>query len=261
MIYLFFKEKYIFAAIVASFLPIARTESIILIPFIIIALCWKRKWISLPFLLTAFCLYGLIGWIFLYHDFFWLIHQNPYKYKVPLYGSGELLHFVNNLKNITGIPLLFLSIPGFLVGFYNLFKKGINVKNPECEEILLIMLPLATYFAAHSYIWWKGIGASIGLIRVMTCIIPLWVFYSVKGLEFFARIFKEYRIVKIMLVLASLYFVIITPFKVYAIPVHRLPSHEVTKKATDWMIENKLTRHILFYYEPYITTALGIDPL
>ncbi len=259
-IYLFFREKYIFAAIVVSFLPIARTEAFILIPFFIIAFSWRKKWTSLPFLLTAFCLYGLVGWIFVYHDFFWLIHQNPYKYKVPLYGSGELLHFVKNLKNITGLPLLILSIPGFAIAFYNLFKKGIKLQNPESEEILLIMIPLATYFAAHSYIWWKGIGASIGLIRVMTCIIPLWMFYSVKGLEFISGYLNKYKFAKYLLAAAALYFVVITPFKVYVIPVKRLASHEVTKKAADWILSNKLTRYTVFYYEPYVTTALEIDP-
>jgi hypothetical protein len=200
-----------------------------------------------------------VGTLFVYHDFFWLIHQNPYKYKVDIYGSGELLHFVKHLKSITGLPLLFLSIPGFLVALYNLFKKGINLKNPEFEEILLIMLPLATYFAAHSYIWWKGIGASIGLIRVMTCIIPLWIFYSVKGLDFLLDYTRKFKYVNYIILTLAAYFIVITPFRVYAIPVPRGGSHNVIKRAADWMLENNLRRYKIFYFEPYLTTALSMD--
>jgi hypothetical protein len=259
-IYLFFFKKFILSAIFASFLPIARTEAIILIPFFILAYSFRKEWKSIPFLLTAFCLYGLIGTFFVYHDFFWLIHQNPYKYKVLIYGSGELLHFVKQLKRITGLPLLFLSIPGFILALYNLFKKGINLKNPEFEEILLILLPLATFFAAHSYVWWKGIGASIGLIRVMACIIPLWIFYSVKGFELIFGYLEKYKYTRYAFLTVMAYYVVVSPFKVYAIPVPQSATHRLTGRAASWLQENELEKHKIFYFEPYLMPALEINP-
>ena len=63
-VYLFFDEKYLASAIIISFLPLSRSEGIVLLPFLFIALLMKRKYYAVPFLATGFLLFSIVGYFF-----------------------------------------------------------------------------------------------------------------------------------------------------------------------------------------------------
>ena len=66
---------------------------------------------------------------------------------------------------------------------YNLFKrnKSFEYSNILKAEYLIIFLPFLSYFCLHSFLWWKGMGGSMGLIRVITAVIPLASLICLKG--------------------------------------------------------------------------------
>ena len=48
-------------------------------------------------------------------------------------------------------------------------------------EMLVVYLPFMVYLSAHSYIWWKGMGNSVGMIRVIIAVLPSAVLLAVLG--------------------------------------------------------------------------------
>ena len=43
-------------------------------------------------------------------------------------------------------------------------------------EMLVVYMPFMVYLSAHSYIWWKGMANSVGMIRVIIAVLPGWLF-------------------------------------------------------------------------------------
>lgn len=112
---LFFKKKYLFSAIAVSFLPIVRTEGIVLFPLFVMAFSLKKKYLSIPFLLTGFFVITLCGLPF-NDDFWWLITKMPYSGDAKdIYGSGSLFRFINDTRGILGYPIWILFVMGLLV--------------------------------------------------------------------------------------------------------------------------------------------------
>ena len=77
-IWLFFKKEYRWSMIAISFLPVIRTESIVLLPLFILAFGLKKQFKVLPYIATGFVIISLAGWHF-YNGFWWLITEMPYK--------------------------------------------------------------------------------------------------------------------------------------------------------------------------------------
>ena len=90
--WLFFKEKYCWAAVVLSFLPFVRSEGIVIFPLFAIALFLNKKYLTVPFLAAGSLFYTLVGYPH-FRDWLWVIHQTPYSMGQSIYGSGSLFHF------------------------------------------------------------------------------------------------------------------------------------------------------------------------
>jgi len=113
-IYLFFLNRYIWSAVVISLLPFIRTEGIVIMPLFCLAYLINRQWKTIPFLVTGFLFFSIIG-SFHYNDFFWVINTMPYTGSASdIYGTGELLYYVNKFRPIFGPPLFFLILAGLL---------------------------------------------------------------------------------------------------------------------------------------------------
>lgn len=112
---LFFKQKYLLSALVVSFIPLIRTEGIVLFPLFLIAYSQKKQWLAIPLMTVGFWLISLLGFSF-YDDFWWLITKMPYSGNAKeIYGSGPLLHFVDETKGILGYPLAGLFVIGLII--------------------------------------------------------------------------------------------------------------------------------------------------
>ena len=74
--YLFYRERYVAAALLASFLIYSRSEGMFMLVIFGGYLLAQRQWKSLPLLLFGFLLYSTIGY-FSGHDFLWYFSENP----------------------------------------------------------------------------------------------------------------------------------------------------------------------------------------
>ncbi len=111
-IFLFFKKKYIWSALVLSFMPFVRNEALVILPLFFVALIWLKQWKAIPFLAFGFIFYSIVGG-FYYDDFLWVVNEMPYKGNAQgIYGSGELLHYVKASKYIIGSGLSVLILAG-----------------------------------------------------------------------------------------------------------------------------------------------------
>ncbi|HKL09392.1 MAG TPA: hypothetical protein VJ896_11500 [Bacteroidales bacterium] len=257
-IYLFFIRRYIAASVIVSFILFSRTEGFIFIPLFLAAFVIARQYKAIPFLLSGFLFFSLIGY-FMLDDFWWFFTQNPYTGKSGVYGSGELAHFLNHTKNINGIPLavaLFLGIISYVIDIFQ------NKKQPNAyySEILLILGGYFLYFAAHSIVWWKGTGGSAGLIRVMAAVMPLAAIVSLRGFNLVYQWLKFNQFVQYAVLLIFLFFVIRTPFQIFDVPVERDSREKVLFEAAEWLRTTDYYQQKIYYYDTYFCYKLAIDP-
>lgn len=162
---LYFRKQFLWSAILISFSPFARPEGWLFIAALGGLWTLRRKWKSIPWLLTGSIVMSLIGW-YVYGSLIWFIEKNPYPMESP-YGSGSFWRFVNSLPD--GLNLFVFA--GFVLGHYFLFRN--STKEQALERFALIVAPFWLFVFAHSYMWYKGIVGSMGLTRVMVSVVPL----------------------------------------------------------------------------------------
>lgn len=260
-ILLFFKRKYYLSAIVLSFLPLIRTEGIVLFPLFLIAFTLKRKLLVIPFLTVGFWLISFLGLPY-YEDFWWLITKMPYSGDaVNIYGSGSLFRFLNDTRGILGYPIAVL----FILGLATLLVKWVKDDSFGFSDtfFLLLLIPgsYIVFISAHSYVWWQGIGNSLGLIRVIGSVTPLAALTALIGLNLFIDYLKDKNKVIANVIFYGLAFWIL----IMGINTHRggfklSDNQELAKQASDYLLENNLDRHKVYYFDPFVVFALNIDP-
>ncbi|MGD2034058.1 MAG: hypothetical protein PVF73_03305 [Bacteroidales bacterium] len=263
-VFFFLDEKYILAALSYSVLPLIRNETIILFPFLILAMIIRRKYYALPFFMTGLLIYSFAGW-FYYHDFFWLITKMAYTSKAEYLGHGDsLFYFTIKYYLIFGIPIAFILVTGITLQIINLIRFRSITWKSELIQSLLIMIPMITFFYAHSYVWWKGIGNSGGRIRVMSCIIPLAAIVSLRGFNLIAESLKKIiRIKGILYTIAILFFgyVLYYPFVIHNIPVPEDQSVNYLRETYTYLEKNNyLSDRSIYLQDPRFFKYFKDDP-
>jgi len=253
-IYFFFKDKFLISAIVISFLPFARNEGFVIMPLFFIAYLLKRDIKAIPFMLTGFVFFSFLGWKH-FGKLFWILNNNPYTGASQIYGSGKLFHFVEKSPEIFGIPLLVLFLIGLIFSLKNVFKEKFKLTQ-SFYFILLIVFSALIYFAAHSYVWWKGMGGSLGLTRVMAGIVPLFAIIAayainnIPGKNWFRNTFAIIAVI----------FIIYVPFSQYKVPLEIDDTEKLIKETSNWIIDEGLDKRLVFYYDPMFCHYLKLDP-
>jgi hypothetical protein len=262
VVFLALRGNILWSAIVLSFLPFVRNEGIVVFPCFLAYYLLYRKFWSVPLLLTGFVIYSLAGAGY-YHDIFWVITKMPYTGAKDIYGSGELLHFVNSAKTIFGIPLAVLFCIGLFVFFLELVtKKSFAKKLKESiavKEVLLILVPFFAYFITHSILWWKGWGGSLGLTRVMAGVVPLFAVVCMKGMHGILELIYKKRF-KVVISAVIIYFAVMTPFNLDRYPVSLGDTRKVIRKASFWVKENGYLQKRVYFYDHYFWFFLGLNP-
>lgn len=260
-IYLFFKEKYIWSAVVISILPLVRTEGIVIIPLFILAFSLRKKYLALPFLSLGFFIISFLGSNY-YSSFWWLITEMPYTGTASdIYGSGSLFHFINHNPQILGAALGLLFIVGLILLLYKWVKKDQFKKTDRFYFLLLITGSFIVYYSAHSYVWWKGNGSSLGLIRVMGAVTPLAALTAMVGidllLDYRKRRWKNY--IPIVLVIVLAWFVYDGIYKHrYGFRLSR--PQMMHGEVAEYVKANNLDRFKIYYYNGYLAYKLNLDP-
>jgi len=252
-LWLFFGEKYILSALVLSFLPFARNEGFVLFPLFIAAFLLVRKLKAIPFLISGYLVFTMAGY-FHYKDWLWIFHETPYG-RNQVYGSGELLHFVKYLPHDIGYPLLLLFCAG-------LIRYFLRLRHPDRNTIVRFLLLPGTFIfflAAHSYVWWKGTGGSLGLTRVLASVSPVAAIVSLEGLEALLSYLRSLKL-KLLVLVAVIILILWMPFSLYKIPVPASESQKTIRRAVDWMKKTGLDQRKFYYYDPWFVVYLGANP-
>lgn len=259
-IFLFFKNRYIWSALLLSFMPFVRNEAIVILPLFFIALIWIKQWKAIPFLAFGFVFYNIVGG-FYYNDFLWVVNEMPYSGEAnAIYGSGELLHYVKASKYTLGLVTALLMVLGGLLWILDPFLKPKRVKREWILTMLVVYMPFVVYLAAHSYVWWKGTGNSVGMIRVMVAVVPS---AALLGMFAYGRLIELLPIHKWMKVTATCLFcvyLVTIPHRFYEIPVPLVGEQRIVKMATDWLSESEYSGTRFFYYDPFFTHFMRINP-
>lgn len=257
-VFLFLREKYVFSAILFSTLFLIRTEGYLFYPFIFLAFALRKKWKTLPFLITFPLLYSIIGGIY-FGDFFWLYNQIPYGDSSDLYGKGELLFFVKKHNEIFGKPIaVLIFVGGIIAGIQALiyFFKAKKIK----EDFILIEVLFFIYFAAHSYVWWSGTGASAGLPRVMAAVLPLAGITAVRSVDFIIK--RNWIPILYSRILCVVFCVYVAwySFTVFPIPYKFGEREKTIYASVEWFKNSKYAAEKAYFYEPLVYFLLDRDP-
>lgn len=256
--YLLIKEKYAWGAIVVSFLPLIRTEGIVLLPIYGYFLIHKKHYRELAFMLTGFVFYSLVGFIS-GKSIFWLITEMPYTGATDIYGKGSLLQFAKRSPGFFGIPNEIFFVTGLVAGLTLYFRE----KKEYSKEFLLVVMPFLTYFIAHSISWWSGVGSSLGLSRYMAAIVPFMAVMATRGLYLFAKMFliifkiEWIRVLALIIGVASVTHI---PFVLQNYPIALDTASKTIKSTSEWIKQEKLDSAKIYYTDPIFFYFHDINP-
>ena len=259
--FLFYKEKYLWASILASFLIYSRSEGMLMIILFACYLLLMRKWKFIPLMATAFSIYSFIGY-FSGHDFLWFFTENPYA-EVSVYGHGTWSHFFEKYKAIFGLSHTLLLILGLLTLLILIVKnKAYNLRKPlqrEAKVAFLLVVPAIVFFMFHVYAWAMGKYASGGLERVMSCILPCTALLSMYPIH----IINTLNINKIVLSIFNVtlaFFLLREPFETYHFPMPAWGPEKVEREASLWFKNVRLPNSMIYYAHPGIVFFCDEDP-
>jgi hypothetical protein len=169
-LFAWFSGRHALSCAIMSFLPFARQEGYIFLGIWAAMSVIQRRWHLLLYLAigpTAFAALGAV----VHGDLAWIASAFPYRatpYRAvatDIYGSGDLWHYARRLVLVVGPVILW----HFVVGFHG-------------APILLRTCWLA-FFLAHSFAWWQGMFASLGLERVFVSVVPITALIALPGLQ------------------------------------------------------------------------------
>lgn len=259
--YLFIKERWIFGALLLSFLPFVRSEGLIFIGVFAFYLMLKKHWKYIPLLGVGHVFYAITGY-FIYHDFLWIFNRIPYAKLSSTYGSGRLIHFVDQLYYVVGLPLYLLLCLGIFVIVFNTIKKKTNLFS---EMFVLIFGGFLIYFVAHSLFWYLGIFNSMGLKRVLIAVAPFIAIISIMGLNTITEIqWIKNSIIKTIILWIFIIAIVLFPVSGNKAGINWNEDFSLTKEQhlakeiADYIAVNQ-TKKSYFYYNPYLSEVLNIN--
>lgn len=176
--YLLVSHRYAAAIVIASFLPVIRTEGLVLVGAMLPFIIYRKKWKYLPLLFSGTIAFAIISAL-ISGEWDYFISHNPYfKFESegkfdP--GSGSFWHFAQSQKSITGFWITFLMLLSiaFIADYiYSRYRK--RTPHEMSQFVLWFCIPVfGSYFFAHSFIWYAGMMGSHGLIRVFLVVSPI----------------------------------------------------------------------------------------
>jgi len=262
-LYLLICDKKIFSITLLSFLPFIRSEGLVILCVVALYLLVKKYYRYLPLLLTGHLAYAIAGYA-IHKDPLWVFNKLSYATLDSAYGQGGWLHFVKNLPEVIGVPMCFLLVIGLCYGVFALAGKYLFSDRDAIsnEELYLIYGSFAAYFIGHSAFWALGIFNSMGLIRVLTGIIPLIALISLRGINALSDLFKSRKLKYFLL---ALVFVFLFIHNKYSLRWKRDFSLKADQHAelelADYIKKNYPDyKNYVFYYEPpYPSVVLDIN--
>jgi len=171
-IYYYTTDRPLLATILISFLPMVRSEGLIIFIPIIIYLLNVREYKLLPLLAIGHLAIGIIGSP-IHGTIFWTVSEIPYLKLNTNYGNGDWGHYFSTFHEVTGRAICLLVLIGVLYGAFYLYDFIKSKFRNNIQLIWLIYGSFVCFFMAHVVFWKFGMFNSFGLYRVMVCVLPL----------------------------------------------------------------------------------------
>jgi hypothetical protein len=272
------KRKFAVAAFILSFMPFARSEGFVVLGIAAMFFFFTRRWKYLPFLAFGSIVLNTIG--FCYTGLpLWIFESNPYVHtEITAYGSGSFFHFFIWSIPVFGIGFFFLlkytwnsaiGIPNRVKSDWNGLNNSEESKVFALKHQVLFWIVLGSfwgYFMAHTTLWWLGMWASLGLLRVMFVVAaPLVIIALIemnKFLDAQPRLGKWNSVKVLVFVLCGTAFGSNTLILgAFGAPVEYGIEESVLDNMHQWMLaENIKTEGRVFAGHAYVTVLLNIDP-
>lgn len=248
-------KKWIWFAIIVSFLPFSRSEGQLPIVLAFILLVINKQYKLIPLLGVGFFSYAFIGWG-LKDNFWWFFTDNPYSMDNGIYGKGTWDHYLISYRNYLGNPGLYVLILGVPLSIYFLFKR-----KWEFVQFELAFFSYGVFLGIvglHSYFWATGQNGSLGLTRIATQGMPLFLLLNIGYIGRMEWPRKKYAFILWCVVCISLATALI---KTNRYPY--LPSMlEVQLSKTKEFIRSHLKSKTKVYYSfPYFGYLMNENPL
>jgi len=187
------------------------------------------------------------------------MHTNPYHGE-DVYGHGPLLFFVswNRLifGNVCGVLFLVASL-GYIGG--RIFIKE-RIKGLLNFERLAIWGSVLIYVTAHSIFWYKGLFGSAGMWRVMAAISPAFALLSMRGMTIATGWLEKFKLIYNTIWIAVICLIIYYPVRSLDLPQRLNERKSTVRKACEWVKQNHLLNHKIYYSEPFTKMCLSLDP-
>ncbi|HAW52322.1 MAG TPA: hypothetical protein DCX54_08365 [Flavobacteriales bacterium] len=263
-IFLFQKNKAIPAVILISFLPLVRSEGLLILGVFAAYLALNNRYKKIPYLLSGQVVYTIAGALF-HKDILWVFSEIPYAHLGSPYGSGKLTDFIERLYYTMERPICTLLVLGIIATLITYLTR--EKRNRNSIRMFLILGSFVTFFVAHSIFWWLGIFNSMGLARVLICIVPLGAILSLAGLQLITDRFNNHLVKKgivgAFLVLICIYPFIDRPWAVvfdknlFLVPDNRFIEDELAPYVKSNFPD--YPDKTIYYSHPYISVALDLD--
>lgn len=263
-IYFANKSKFITAIIVVSFLPLIRSEGLIIVGVFGLYCALTRKFKLIPLLAVGQLIYTIVG-AFYYKDLLWVFNKIPYASLSSAYGIGHLFDFVHRLNYVIEKPLYLLLGIGTLALMYSWFKTGFKEQNDI--KIILIFGSFLGLFVAHSIFWWKGIFNSMGLPRVLNAVIPEVVLICLIGMDVITEKIRSLAMRRLVITLTVI-IICVYPFTpraegvVYGKQLFVVEENELVGEQVIPYLEKEFPDYhnrVLYFFHPYISLKMDID--
>lgn len=262
--YLFLCERYKWATIILSFIIFSRSEGMMFIPLYAIALLIRKQYSAIPLLFVGFIFYGLVG-LAVGKEFFWYYYDYPYKSVVDFYGTGPFWNYFINEKHITGTPFsVFIAGSFFFIIGRFLLKRRTVFELKNLVFLGLVVLPACIYVFGHSYLWYAGKSASVGLHRIVGGVIPLLALLAMYGLDSLVKLvnrFQYAKAIQVIFLLGCCFFMLKHTFR----NVHSLilvqpePKEQLILESINWLKDNELQDNTLYVYQAHYISEFGGD--
>ncbi len=265
-IWLALRERWLMSSLVVSLMPFVRSEGLIILGVFAAFFSLKKKFKAVPVLMAGHLIFSFAGY-FHYNDFLWVFNKIPYASLDSPYGSGRLLHFVNQLFYVVGVPVYIFLCMGLLQPLLaSLSKKRFETSAFATGEYVLMYGCFISFFVAHSLFWWLGIFNSMGLKRVFIGVIPLIAIIALNGYNLINQVARNYlgRFSKVISFFLIVY-VLLFPFTSNKAAIRWSsilsfsPSHRLVREMSLFLKE-KYPGYTLYHGNPCINFEMNINP-
>lgn len=272
------RGKFFLGALVLSFMPFARSEGFVILGVAAMFFFFTRRWKFIPLLVVGSVIMDLIGYWYTGIPL-WIFDSNPYvNTEITSYGSGNFFHFFIWAIPVFGLGFLFLLKSTWLNAHTLVNRLAVDWKTSGVAEdsknfilkhqviFWIVLGSFWGYFMAHTVLWWQGMWASLGLLRVMFVIAAPMVILALIELNKFLDSREKigsWKTLSVLIVVLSGTAIGTNTLILGAVgaPVEYGIEESVLNEMNGWMkAEGVTTEGCVFAGHSYVSLALERDP-